>query len=198
MPRRVQPAEEIAERAVERHASGCTSRRPRCRRCGRHNRSPKRRRRAGPAPGPRRDAARRGCGSPAPASPRRARARRGSSCCRRRRGRSGRCRPAAAAGHRDGAVVRGADRRHRKALARPRQRRGDRRVDLARPRRRPPLVPAPSNALPVQYQRWSGSRPPIIIAARSLPATATERERGSARFIRSPSAGTFRKWVETV
>ena len=36
-----------------------------------------------------------------------------------------------------------------------------------------------------------------MIAARSLPAIATERDRGSAAFIRSPSVGTFRNWVET-
>ena len=49
-----------------------------------------------------------------------------------------------------------------------------------------------ANFLPSQYQRWSALWPPIITAARSLPATATLRLPGHRCFISSPSVGTRR------
>ena len=55
-----------------------------------------------------------------------------------------------------------------------------------------------TKARPFHHQRWSGVWPPIMIAARSLPATATTRLRGSARCIRSPRVGTRKCTAETV
>src|SRR5215210_5082720 len=52
--------------------------------------------------------------------------------------------------------------------------------------------------LPSQYQRWSALCPPIITAARSLPAMATLRLAGDALLSRSPSVVPFRCIGDTV
>jgi hypothetical protein len=90
-----------------------------------------------------------------------------------------------------------AERRQLHRLLRFRKPFGDAGVD-ARDHRRLGAAGVGDEPLAAHHQISSTLCPPIITAARSLPATETTRLSGSAAFIHSPSVGTFRCLSETV